>query len=266
MISHDRNFLNELVTHILEIRHGNLIRYRGNYEDYLAQREAAEEQLASAYKNQQREIAHMMDFVNRFRAKNTKAAQAQSKLKQIERMEKIEAPENDDKKIKFQFPQPQRSGLKVITLKDVHHAYGENVIYRGIEFQAERDQRTVLVGPNGAGKSTLLKILAGVLPLQSGERELGHNVKAVIIRNTALICWTRSGRFWRRAWTRRNGCGRNLCGRCWAVFFFGAMMFSRRSRAERRRKKPPGAGETAARPAEFIVDGRADDASGHAEY
>src|SRR5277367_2179176 len=177
MISHDRNFLNQLVTHILEIRHGKLIRYRGDYEDYLAQREAAEAQLASAYKNQQREIAHMMDFVNRFRAKNTKAAQAQSKLKQSERMEKIEAPSNDEKKIKFQFPQPQRSGLKVVTLKDVQQAYGENVIYRGLEFQAERDQRTVLVGPNGAGKSTLLKILAGVVPIQAGTRELGHNVK-----------------------------------------------------------------------------------------
>jgi ATP-binding cassette subfamily F protein 3 len=177
MISHDRNFLNHLVTHILEIRHGKLVRYRGNYEDYLAQRAAAEVQLAAAYKNQQREIAHMMDFVNRFRAKSSKAAQAQSKLKQIERMEKIEAPADEEKKIKFQFPQPQRSGLKVVTLKDVRQAYGENVIYQGLEFQAERDQRTVLVGPNGAGKSTLLKILAGVLPIQGGTRELGHNVK-----------------------------------------------------------------------------------------
>lgn len=177
MISHDRNFLNHLVTHILEIRHGKLVRYRGNYEDYLVQREAAETQLAAAYKNQQREIAHMMEFVERFRAKNTKAAQAQSKLKQIERMEKIEAPVADEKKIKFRFPQPQRSGLKVITLKGVQQAYGANVIYRGLEFQAERQQRIVLVGPNGAGKSTLLKILAGVVPIQAGTRELGHNVK-----------------------------------------------------------------------------------------
>jgi ATP-binding cassette subfamily F protein 3 len=178
MISHDRNFLNHLVTHILEIRHGKIVRYRGNYDEYLTQRAAAEEQLAAAYKNQQREIAHMMEFVERFRAKNTKAAQAQSKLKQIERMEKIEAPVSDEKKIKFQFPQPQRSGLKVITLKDVDHAYGSNVIYRGLEFQAERDQRIVLVGPNGAGKSTLLKLLAGAMPIQAGTRTLGHNVKA----------------------------------------------------------------------------------------
>ena len=119
-----------------------------------------------------------MEFVNRFRAKNTKATQAQSKLKQIERMDKVEAPEGDDRKLDFQFPQPQRSGLRVIKLEDIHHAYGENVVYRGMDFQAERGQRIVLVGPNGAGKSTLLKILAGVLTPQAGTRTLGHNVKA----------------------------------------------------------------------------------------
>jgi len=177
MISHDRNFLNRLCTQTLEIRQGKLFRYRGNYDDYLTQRAAAEVQLLAAYKNQQREIAHKMEFVERFRAKNTKAAQAQSKLKQIERMEKIEAPVSEGKKISFSFPQPQRSGLKVIKLKNVSHSYGPNVIYQGIDFEAERGQRIVLVGPNGAGKSTLLKLLAGVIPLQGGERELGHNVK-----------------------------------------------------------------------------------------
>jgi ATP-binding cassette subfamily F protein 3 len=178
LISHDRAFLNRLTNNIWELRQRKLIRYRGNYDDYLVQREAAEAQWEAAYKNQQREIAHLMEFVERFRAKASKAAQAQSKLKQIERMDKIEAPSNADKKIKFHFPQPQRSGLKVITLQGIHHAYGHNVIYRGIDFQAERGQRTVLVGPNGAGKSTLLKILAGVLHPQQGARELGHNVKA----------------------------------------------------------------------------------------
>jgi ATP-binding cassette subfamily F protein 3 len=178
VISHDREFLNQLVGGIVEIRQSKLVRYRGNYDDYLLQREAQEEQLLAAYKNQQREIAHLMEFVNRFRAKNTKAAQAQSKLKQIDRMEKIEAPVGEDRKVSFSFPQPQRSGLKVITLKGIHHAYGENVVYRGIDFVAERGQRVVLVGPNGAGKSTLLKILGGVLQPQGGTRELGHNVKA----------------------------------------------------------------------------------------
>src|SRR5580692_11712288 len=177
MISHDREFLNQLVGSIVEIRQSFLLRYTGNYEDYLGLRAAHEEKMLAAYKNQQREIAHLMEFVDRFRAKNTKAAQAQSKLKQIERMEKIEAPAGDDKKINFSFPQPQRSGLKVITLQGIHHAYGPNIVYQGIDYLAERDQRTVLVGPNGAGKSTLLKILAGVLPVQKGERILGHNAK-----------------------------------------------------------------------------------------
>jgi ATP-binding cassette subfamily F protein 3 len=178
MISHDRSFLNALATHTIEIRQRKLVRYRGNYDSCLEQRAAAEAQQLSAYKNQQREIAHMMEFVQRFRAKNTKAAQAQSKLKQIERMEKIEAPVAEGKKIHFKFPQPQRSGLKAITLKNIHHSYGANVIYQGLDFVAERDQRIVLVGPNGAGKSTLLKLLAGALPVQSGARDLGHNVKS----------------------------------------------------------------------------------------
>jgi ATP-binding cassette subfamily F protein 3 len=118
-----------------------------------------------------------MEFVNRFRAKNTKATQAQSKLKQIERMERVEAPVADTREMDFQFPKPQRSGQRVIKLAGIYHAYAENVVYRGMNFQAERGQRIVLVGPNGAGKSTLLKILAGVLVPQSGERTLGHNVK-----------------------------------------------------------------------------------------
>lgn len=177
LISHDREFLNQLVGSIVEIRQGRLWRYRGNYDAYLEQRAAQEEQLLAAYKNQQREIAQLMRFVERFRAKNTKASQAQSKLKQIERMEKIEAPARDEAEIDFRFPQPQRSGLKVITLQEVHQSYGSVAVYRGLNFQAERGQRIVLVGPNGSGKSTLLKLLAGVVPFQSGQRELGYNVR-----------------------------------------------------------------------------------------
>jgi ATP-binding cassette, subfamily F, member 3 len=178
VISHDREFLNHIVGGIVEIRQGRLLRYRGNYDAFLVQREAAAEQLLAAYKNQQREIGRLQEFADRFRAKASKASQAQSKLKQIERMDKIEAPVNDESKIGFRFPQPLRSGQKVITLENIHQAYGENVVYRGMEFKAERDQRIVLVGPNGAGKSTLLKILAGVLVPQSGARTPGHNVKA----------------------------------------------------------------------------------------
>jgi ATP-binding cassette, subfamily F, member 3 len=178
VISHDREFLNHIVSGIVEIRQSKLNRYRGNYDEFLVQRAASEEQLLAAYKNQQKEIERLQLFADRFRAKASKASQAQSKLKQIERMDKIDAPTNDESKIGFSFPQPQRSGQKVITLEKIHQAYGENVVYRGMDFQAERDQRIVLVGPNGAGKSTLLKILAGVVVPQSGTRTLGHNVKA----------------------------------------------------------------------------------------
>jgi ATP-binding cassette subfamily F protein 3 len=177
MISHDREFLNQLVGSIVEIAHRRLNRYRGNWDSYVEQKAAREEQQLAAYKNQQKEIASLQLFADRFRAKASKASQAQSKLKQIERMEKIEAPVAREKTVHFRFPQPPRSGHRVITLKEVDHAYGDLVVYRGLNFEAERGQRTVLVGPNGAGKSTLLKLLAGVLPVQRGSREPGHNVK-----------------------------------------------------------------------------------------
>jgi ATP-binding cassette subfamily F protein 3 len=177
MISHDRAFLNALVDSILEIRNHRLHRYRGNYDDYVEQRKARAEQHLAAYKNQQAEIQKLQEFADRFRAKASKASQAQSKLKQIERMEKIEAPEGADKRIKIKFPQPPRGGQRIITLEGVHFAYGDLRVYQGIDFEAERGQRTVLVGPNGAGKSTLLKILGGVLEPQQGKRALGYNAQ-----------------------------------------------------------------------------------------
>ncbi|MCX6968443.1 MAG: ABC-F family ATP-binding cassette domain-containing protein [Verrucomicrobia bacterium] len=177
MISHDREFLNALVGSIVEIAQRRLNRYRGNWDKYVAEKAAREEQQLAAYKNQQKEIASLQEFADRFRAKASKASQAQSKLKQIDRMEKIEAPVAAQRTVHFHFPQPPRSGVRAVTLKNVDHAYGDLVVYRGLNFQAERGQRTVLVGPNGAGKSTLIKLLSGNLPLQAGERELGHNVK-----------------------------------------------------------------------------------------
>jgi ATP-binding cassette, subfamily F, member 3 len=177
VISHDREFLNRLADSIVEIRQGRLVRFRGDYEAYLEQREALVEQQSAAYKNQQREIARLQRFVDRFRAKNTKASQAQSKLKLIERMDKVEAPEGEAATIDFAFPQPDRSGRRVVTLRGIQHAYGDNVVYRGLDFEVERGQRIVLVGPNGSGKSTLLKLLAGVIEPQQGTRALGHRVR-----------------------------------------------------------------------------------------
>ena len=178
IISHDRAFLNALCTGILELRSGRLNRYTGNYDDYLAEKEARKEQQLAQYKNQQREIAHLQKFVDRFGAKASLASRAKSKEKQIERLmeDAIEEPQEELKRVNFKFPQPPRSGLKVITLEHVEQAYGDHVVYRDLNFTAERGQRMVLVGPNGAGKSTLLKILADVIPIRGGKRELGSNV------------------------------------------------------------------------------------------
>jgi ATP-binding cassette subfamily F protein 3 len=181
------------------------MRYTGNYDSYIEQRAATEENLVATAKAQQRKIDQLQVFVDRFRAKNTMAAQAQSKLKQIERLkeEMVALPENDGPTVGFRFPQPQRSGQRVITLEKVKFGYGVaaapssqpqigkappplsgdgaslplKLIYENLNFEAERGQRIVLVGPNGAGKSTLLKLLAEVLSPQSGDRKLGHNVK-----------------------------------------------------------------------------------------
>ena len=179
LISHDREFLNALVTAIVEIRQRGLTRYTGTYSKFLMLRDAADAQLMASYKTQQKEIAHLQAFADRFKAKASKATQAQSKLRQIERMDKIEAPLGDDKKMMgFRFPQPIRSGVRVTWLDQVHFAYGDNVVYRGADLEVERGERIVLVGPNGAGKSTLLKLLGQKLEPGQGEHGLGHNVTA----------------------------------------------------------------------------------------
>jgi len=177
LISHDREFLNQLITGIIEIRGGRLWDYTGDYEDFLAQRQAQQDQQLAAYKNQQREIARLQEFADRFRAKASKASQAQAKLKQIDRMEKIDAPEAAAATVDFAFPQPESSGQRVATLRTIDFAYGDHVIYRALDYQVEKGERTVLVGPNGAGKSTLLKLLAGVLKPQVGVLDLGLRVK-----------------------------------------------------------------------------------------
>ncbi len=177
MISHDRQFMDEIVTQVHEIADKKLIPYTGNYSDFLRQREANFENQVAAYKNQQKEIAALQEFADRFRAIRSMAAQAMSKLKQIERLELIPRPTPPRKPFRFQIPPPTRGGQRAITLEGIHMAYGSHQVYHGLDLTIERGERTVLVGPNGAGKSTLLKILAGVVEFQQGERKLGHNAK-----------------------------------------------------------------------------------------
>ncbi len=176
IISHDREFINSTTDRIVELRQGKLHVYTGTFEDYLDQKKQEEERLISAYKRQQKEIKDLETYITRFRAKASLAASVQSKIKYLEKMEKIELPP-DQKTVGFSFPQPHRSGQNVLVLKDIRQSYdGKNFIYDGLNMILERGQKIALVGPNGAGKSTLLKLLAGILPFQTGERKLGINV------------------------------------------------------------------------------------------
>lgn len=177
LISHDRQFMDEIVNQVHEISAKKLVAYAGNYSDFLRQREERYHQQLAAHKNQQKEIQALQEFADRFRAVASKASQAMSKLKQIERMELIEKPAPPAKPFRFQIPQPPRGGQRAVTLEGIHMAYGDHPVYAGLDLTIERGERTVLVGPNGAGKSTLLKILAGVVPFQQGDRKLGHNAK-----------------------------------------------------------------------------------------
>ncbi len=176
-ISHDREFLNAICDGIIEISHRKLYRYQGNFDKYLVQKAEREAQHQAAYRNQQREIAHHEDFIRRFRAKASKASQAQARIKLLEKMERIEAPESAEDTLTFRFPQPPRSGQRVATLSQVRQAYGDHLVYESLDLEVEKQERIVLVGPNGAGKSTLLKILADLVPIEDGKREIGHNVE-----------------------------------------------------------------------------------------
>ncbi len=178
LISHDREFINDVVNRIVEVRNRQLNLYNGTFEDYLAQRAREEENLISAYHRQQKEIKELEDFINKFRAKASTASRAQAKIKYLEKMERIELPE-ELKTVGFSFPQPSRSGQNVLALKNIRQSYdGKNWVYQGLDLTLERGQKIALVGPNGAGKSTLIKLLAGAIPFQAGDRKLGHNVEA----------------------------------------------------------------------------------------
>jgi ATP-binding cassette, subfamily F, member 3 len=174
IISHDRYFLNRVVDRIAELELGRFSLYVGDYDDYQAQKLARQEQLVAAQKSQAEQIEKMERFIRKFRYKATKARQVQSRIKQLDKIERVEvirAP----KRIHFRLPQPGRSGTVVGEIRKVHKAYGDTVVYRGVDFRLLRGDRIALVGPNGAGKSTILKIIAGVLPFEDGERILGHN-------------------------------------------------------------------------------------------
>ena len=177
VISHDRYFLNRMVTHIADLDRGVIDLYAGDYDHYEEEKRQRYEALVNAAKNQQREIDSAEAFIRRFRAKNTKAKQVQQKIRKLERTERIDAPTLERKTIKFRFPQPPRTGRVVAEVKHARKAYGDNVVYKRLDLVVERGEKIALVGPNGAGKSTLLKMLAGVIEPDAGTLTLGHSVR-----------------------------------------------------------------------------------------
>ncbi|MGH7310720.1 MAG: ABC-F family ATP-binding cassette domain-containing protein, partial [Candidatus Rokuibacteriota bacterium] len=175
VVSHDRYFLNRMVSSIAELGPEGLALYQGSYDDYLVEREARRELLEAQARNQAKRVAEIERFIERFRYKATKARQVQSRIKMLGRMERV-AVRAEDRRIRFVLPEPPRTGRRVAHLASVHKAYGDLVVYAGVDFDVERGERVALVGVNGAGKSTLLKMLAGVLPFERGERTLGAHV------------------------------------------------------------------------------------------
>ena len=177
LVSHDRYFLNRMVTAIAELAGGTLSLYTGDYDHFLVEREARQALLEARQRNQAKRVAEIERFIERFRYKASKARQVQSRVKMLEKVERIEVGPAA-RHVHFKFPQPPRTGRVVAHLIGVHKAYGDNVVYAGVDFTVERGERVALVGLNGAGKSTLLKMLAGRLSFEQGERVLGAHVEA----------------------------------------------------------------------------------------
>lgn len=175
IVSHDRAFLDSVTTRTLSLNRGNLSDYAGNYSFYERKSEEELELLKKQYANQQKELKQTQEFIDRFRYKATKAKQVQSRIKQMEKLDRIEI-DDEQAEISFRFPPPQRSGQIVLSLQNLVKKYGNNTVFDGIGYEVERGDKIAVVGPNGAGKSTLIRILAGIEPLTAGKREVGYNV------------------------------------------------------------------------------------------
>lgn len=177
IVSHDREFLDRLCTQIVETERGVSTTYLGNYSSYLQQKEEAKVAQLSAYERQQKELEKQQAFVDRFRASATRSTQAKSREKQLEKIEKIEAPEAGLRTLHFRFPPATRSGRDVVKIKDLVHIYDEKILFLGAELLIERGDRIAFLGPNGAGKSTLLRLIMGMEEATEGTVKLGeHNV------------------------------------------------------------------------------------------
>ncbi|MGB5959021.1 MAG: ABC-F family ATP-binding cassette domain-containing protein [Coleofasciculaceae cyanobacterium] len=177
IVSHDREFLDRLCTQIVETERGVSSTYLGNYSAYLQQKAEMQESQMSAYERQQKELEKQQTFVDRFRASATRSTQAKSREKQLDKVERIEAPTGGLRTLHFRFPPAPRSGREVVEIKDLVHTYGEKILFLGADLLIERGDRVAFLGPNGAGKSTLLHLMMGMEKPTEGTVQLGsHNV------------------------------------------------------------------------------------------
>lgn len=176
LVSHDKRLLDNLTTRTIEIELGNMYDYKANYSKYLELREQRREKLMAEKKNQDRYIKHTEQLIDKFRAKANKAAFAQSLIKKLDRVDRIEVDDVDTEGMKLTFPEPPRSGKVVVEVTHLHKSYGDLDVLTGVDFKMERGEKIAFVGKNGEGKTTLGKILAGKEPYQSGQVKIGHNV------------------------------------------------------------------------------------------
>lgn len=177
IVSHDKAFLNKITSRTLALERGNLYDYAGNYDYYEEKHAERMEHLRNAYENQQKEIKEIQEFIDKFRYNASKAAQVQSRIKQLEKMDKIELDERLEE-IFFEFPPPERSGAIVMKLENIRKQYGDNVVFEDLSYSVDRQDKIAVLGPNGAGKSTLIRMMAGVEDFDHGTREPGYNVTA----------------------------------------------------------------------------------------
>lgn len=175
VVSHDKAFLNKITNRTLALENGNLYDYSGNFDYYKEKHAEHKEHLRKAYENQQKEIREIQEFIDKFRYNASKASQVQSRIKQLEKMDKIELDEREEE-ISFEFPPPERSGAVVMKLDNITKSYGDNVVFNNLSCTIDRRDKIAVVGPNGAGKSTLIRLMAGMEDFDGGQRETGHNV------------------------------------------------------------------------------------------
>lgn len=187
LVSHDRAFINNVTTRTLEISCGRVYDYKVKYDDYVRLRAERREQQLRAYENQQKEIAEIEDFIERFRYKATKAVQVQSRIKQLEKIVPIEVDEVDNSALRLKFPPAMRSGDYPVICEDVRKAYGNHVVFHDVNLTIERGEKVAFVGKNGEGKSTLVKCIMGEIPFE-GNLKIGHNVQIGYFAQTRHSC------------------------------------------------------------------------------